>query len=491
MKRRAVWVTIAAVGLLAPGAFAQAGNQPGQQPTKQQPDKQQPDKQQPDKQQPGKPLPAKPGQSMQQPGQMGQQQPGQMGQQQGQGSGIAEAATLDENEWRALTTEPFESIEQARTDFGKKRYVTASGHLRNAAVWLKLASGHFAGDAKNELLKAVQVLNELSDGVMPGDQQRSTKDVDQQLAFVSYQLARFHANEAASRWSSRDNDGAGLFLKMAALEADKGLRYGDKKPDSDGKKAIKNGEDIGNELLKGGEVTPDKVDKALDDVKGQLDKLAAVVQPIADKQQAVNIAPTLDARDWMAFHGELTDELKAVKSDFNKNGHADAVQNMFVASALLKLEGNHAGDRAKTATADAANELVQQARNIKDGTVKRAGDLDATFAKTQLAMAFAHNDLAKKLWGERNTMEAGGELGAAADALGESIGYKTIDVPKDTKKVIDDTKKLAAEMVSGKAFDAAAVDQQLEAFGKQLGRVGSAPLKNNKQAQKARQQAQR
>ncbi len=456
MKRRAVWVTIAAVGLLAPGALAQAGKEPGQHPMKQQPAHNQPP----------------------------------TGVDQG-ASPIAETASFEEGDWRALTTEPYEDIDRGRSELTKKQYPAASRELRRAAVWLKLTAGHFGTQAKGELSRAAQVLDDLSDGVMPGAQQRSSKDVDEELAFVEYQLARFHANQAAARWSSRDNDGAGLFLKMASLEADAGLKLSGKKPDAAGKKVLKNAEDTGNELLKGGSLAPDKVDKALDEVKGEIDKLASAVQPIADKQTAANINPTLDARDWMAVHGEVAEELKAAKSDFAKNAHMDAVQDMLVAAAVLELEGNRAGDKAKAAAADTANELEQQARNVKDGNVKRAGDLDATFAKTQLALAFAHGDLAKKLWGERKTMEVGAELDAAAEALDQAIGYKTIDTPATTKKVIGDTKKLAASLMRGSGFDAAEVEKRIEAFRAELSKVGAAPTKPAKPAPKPRRQAQR
>ena len=469
MKRKAVWVTIAALGLLAPGALAQAG-QPGQQTQKQQQAK-----------------PSAPAKQHVHPGQQGQhgQSMGQAGQPM---KGLAETNAFDEADWRALALEPSEHIEKGHSTFTRDVYAT-SVDFRRAAAILKISATHFAGEARTSFMKSAQILEKYADDLGAGQKPKDKKDFEANLAFIEQALAQFHQQEASRLWSNREPEVAGAFLKAAIKELDSGASWSGKKLERADKKMLGDAEKVANDMQRG-KAAPDAVDKALNDVTGEVQKLAAALPATGNKELAVTISSALNEKDWMSLQEEPIEEMKIAKKVFGKNDHLDAIESLRQAAALLKLQAGHVADhKAKTLLSDAANEMDQKATALQQGTLKKAGELEPLFAKADLALSIAHVSLAQKFWSDKKTFDAGSELGGATSALEQALDYKTLTAPASTKTAIKDAKKVSTEMMRGTGFKAADVDKAIGNLAIEIGKVTEAPVR---QAQKlTRRQAQR
>jgi hypothetical protein len=172
--------------------------------------------------------------------------------------------------------EPQHHYMRAFENFSKHDWEAAAFEIRKGAAFLKLETARASADGKKELTASVQMLEKLADDIEKGEV-RSAKDLQDVFAKAEHAVAKHHYLIATEAWSKKGIKEAGQELHAAAVSLEHGYAWAGQKLEAGMIKVMDDSRHIAGKLIEDSGWAADEVDKAMEYLKREIDKLGKAV----------------------------------------------------------------------------------------------------------------------------------------------------------------------------------------------------------------------
>jgi hypothetical protein len=183
---------------------------------------------------------------------------------------------VSEDIFIVFADEPQHHYMRAFEHFLKHDWEAAAVEIRKGAAFLKLETARAAADAKKGLTASVQKLEKLADDIEKGAV-RSAKDVQDVFAKAEHAVAKHHYVRAEESWSKKWIKKAGHELQAAAVSLEHGFAWAGQKLEAGMIKVMDDARHIAGKLIEGAGWAADEVDKAIEYLGREIDKLGKTV----------------------------------------------------------------------------------------------------------------------------------------------------------------------------------------------------------------------
>jgi serine protease Do len=170
-----------------------------------------------------------------------------------------------------------EESQKARETFLKKDFKEAASAIRQAALLLNTESAKAAGDAKQDLIRSAEELDELANKV---DKRavRSEKELDASFARAEAALAKYYHAIASESWAKKEVSVAGRYLGAAVVHVENALNLGEQKIREESKNAIRQAKEVAGKMEKDVGLSGSEVGRSLEAVRKEIGQLTRRVR---------------------------------------------------------------------------------------------------------------------------------------------------------------------------------------------------------------------
>ncbi len=157
---------------------------------------------------------------------------------------------------------------------------------------------------------------------------------------------------------------------------------------------------------------------------------------------------------------------------FARGDRTHAAAEIRVGAALLKLEAGRHDATNKTGLEDAAKHLDDLAAGVAKGTVKSPKELNAAFARADLALARHYHEMAKAS-AERNEHENTGYwLEGAADSVDDAAEWSGHKLAASGTATVKGARSLGTQLEGGAKWTADEVKKSVSDLGSEIESLG-------------------
>lgn len=169
-------------------------------------------------------------------------------------------------------------FKKARENFLKRDMKAAAAEIRKSAEFLKHEEEHATSEGKKDLLVSAHALEKTADDIEKGTV-TSVNRLDHVFAKAYYALARSHYLKASESWAKRNAKEAGFSLRVSSWDMEHGLAWSGHKAEGETKAALKDARHVSEKLIKGADWVSSEVDKSIEDIGREIDKLGKEMIP--------------------------------------------------------------------------------------------------------------------------------------------------------------------------------------------------------------------
>jgi hypothetical protein len=357
----------------------------------------------------------------------------------------------------ALATrhEAQESMDRARLAFQRKYFDLAESELSSAAAFMRTEAQEVAGEHRETLRRAADVLDVVAARVSRG-QIRDLAAFDRASLDVNTAEATFHLLRSKDAIAARDNVRAGEELIMCVDHLERAASDARRQNDPAVQVVIADVRTLAREMVKGVGLVPDEVTNMSEAVESVIARVRAATPRVAGPVEANALAARHEAQ-------ESFDRARAalLRRDFAASARA-----LSAAAAFISAHADEAELGAIAALQGTAKELELLAKRLAAGEAQTPRNFDRVVANANRAEAQHHLTRAEAAMGKREYRVAGEEILMSVDHLERvalDLGKRRAD--QDAAALID-ARELAARMVRGVVparADSRRVIEQLEA----------------------------
>jgi hypothetical protein len=172
------------------------------------------------------------------------------------------AYPLTEQGGQGQAEEPKADFQKAHESFMKKEYDASAASIRKGADYLR-KEAESAGDKGKKLLTAsVAELEKLADSVEKGAV-KSDKKLKDAFSRAEHAVANDQYVKATDSWVRKETKKTGQALDSAAMHMERAADWSGQKLKAGASRAVKEGREVSDKLVKGAGYVPEKVGKAL------------------------------------------------------------------------------------------------------------------------------------------------------------------------------------------------------------------------------------
>jgi hypothetical protein len=175
---------------------------------------------------------------------------------------------------------------------------------------------------------------------------------------------------------------------------------------------------------------------------------------------------------WTPLRYEPIVTLDAIRYHYRRSEEKAAANEIDKAVSWLKLAENHALPITKGKLTKAATELADVAKNLREGNITLAADMDGALGRAAQALGEWHFYKANEAWGKNEEQDAGRDLAMAAEYLQHAANSAHYEFGPDTTKVVTDFYKNVNWQSETTKFDHNTLGMHLEGIQKAIKELG-------------------
>ena len=179
---------------------------------------------------------------------------------------------VEEDIWVFFPDEPGAQFHQAHESFLKKDYKAAASHIRKAVGFMKLEAAGATDKGEKDLTASVHELEKLAGDVEKGVIS-SSRDLSQAFANAHRALAAHYHAKVMEAWAKKEETKAGHALKAAVMHLESAAAWAGHKLTEASLAVLKFATSVGEKIVRGSEWTAHEVEKAMDDLGKEMEKL--------------------------------------------------------------------------------------------------------------------------------------------------------------------------------------------------------------------------
>ena len=158
---------------------------------------------------------------------------------------------------------------------------------------------------------------------------------------------------------------------------------------------------------------------------------------------------------------------------FARGDRFKAATEIRAGAALLKLEAARHDATNRTGLEDAAKQLDDLASGVATGSVKSPKELNATFARADLALARHYHQMAEASAAQSEPEKTGHWLEGAADSLDDGAEWSGHKLAAGGRATVNGARSLGAKLEGGAKWTADEVKKAVSDLGSEIESLGS------------------
>lgn len=190
-------------------------------------------------------------------------------------------------------------------------------------------------------------------------------------------------------------------------------------------------------------------------------------------------AVPMPATGFYSIHNEPGKSFHEARQNFLNEEAKIAAADIRKGVAYLKMEKAVAKKEMRDSITAAERDLEKLARNVEQGTVESAGELDAVFARAHQALAKSYITRASEAWAEKDEAKTGQLLKTAITHLKSTYAWSGKMMDASTAAAVRESRNVAGKLIAGIGWAAEETGKALKTTGTEIDNFG-ATLKQEK-----------